>query len=111
MTTNTALVARDARNRALRTFLIGLGIDVLVAVCLVLTVTFRDANGWSDLEGSILAFTLLKTVVQTAGSYVLRRFLDASALPTPLPPDPQGSPVDPVAEIPALDPHADLPEH
>lgn len=76
----------DAQNRALRSFVQGLGIDVLVAIGLVLATTFDGANGWGDLEWSILAFSLLKSVVQACASYVMRKYLDRSSIPTPLPP-------------------------
>lgn len=82
----------DARNRSLRTFLTGLGIDVLVGVVLVLVTTFGTANAWGDLEWTILSFSLGKSVVQAGGAFILRRFLDASRVPTPLPPADPGEP-------------------
>ena len=81
---NTAL-NQDARNRALRSFLQGLAIDVAVAVCLVLTTVLIDANGWDEIEWSLLGFSLAKTVAQTIAAFVMRRFLDKSRVPTPLP--------------------------
>lgn len=92
----TTLLANDARNRALRTFLTGLGIDVLVGIVLVLLVTFKTANGWGDIEWTILSFSVAKSFIQSAGAYVLRRFLDGSSLPTPLPPANPGEPDDAV---------------
>lgn len=88
---NTILV-NDARNRALRSFLVGLSIDVAVGIVLVLLVTFKTANGWGDIEWTILSFSVAKSFVQSAGSYILRRFLDPSDLPTPLPPADPGEP-------------------
>lgn len=82
----------DASNRALRTFLTGLVIDVSVGLALALTSMFATANGWTDFQWAILTFSLAKTVVQSAGSYFLRRFLDPSGFPTPLPPTPQPAP-------------------
>lgn len=100
-------LSRDARNRALRTFVVGLAVDIGVAIVLVLVTAFGKANGWSDLQWTLLGFTLSKTIVTTGGSYVLRRFLDGSAVPTPLPPAPVPVPNEevPVApEDPATDP-------
>ncbi len=80
---HTALAA-DAQNRALRTFLQGMGIDVLVAVC-VLVLASTDAI--SDKAGLItFGIALVKTVATSAASYVMRRFADKSRIPTPLPP-------------------------
>lgn len=85
-------LSTDARNRSFRTFLNGLTVDVGVALALVLLTATSGANSWSDLEWSLLGFTLAKTGVMTAGSYVLRRYLDASPFPTPLPPAPVAAP-------------------
>lgn len=84
----------DARNRALRTFLVNISTDVAVALVLVLVAAFGEAEGWGDFEWSLLGFTLAKTAVVTAGSYILRRFLDPSSLWTPLPPAPVPAPAD-----------------
>jgi hypothetical protein len=83
------LLTADARNRALRVFLVGLAIDVGVALTLVIYNAANQANRWSDFDWQLLAFTLAKTLVTTAGSFILRRFLDPSGFPTPLPPTPQ----------------------
>ena len=85
---------RDARNRALRSFLQGLAIDLAVAIALVLSAAFGDANGWSDFEWQLLGFTAAKTVVQTGTAYLMRRFLDSSRVRTPLPPAEAGEPDD-----------------
>ena len=89
----------DANNRALRTFLVGLAIDVAVAVALAVTVALQDTNGWGDLEWGALGFLVAKTVAMTAGSYILRKKLDASALPTPLPPAPVPEPNEDIQPI------------
>jgi hypothetical protein len=85
-----ATLASDARNRALRTFVVGIATDVAVAVGLVLVNAFTKANGWGDFDWSILGFSVAKTGVTTAGAYVLRRFVDPSTVPTPLPPPDNG---------------------
>lgn len=83
---------QDASNRALRTFLTGMFIDVCVGLVLAVSSAFAGANGWSDFQWAILAFSLVKSVVQSAASYVLRRYIDPSRIPTPLPPTPQPAP-------------------
>ena len=92
---------QDARNRALRTFVQGLAIDLAVAVAgLVLTnvdqITDRAAL-------SLFGLALVKTVLTTAASYVMRRFVDQSAVPTPLPPAPVPAPNDDVPPEDAYD--------
>jgi len=93
----TRALTQDAQNRALRSFMIGLAIDTLVGITLVLLTTFGDAEAWGDLEWTILSFSIAKSFIQSAGSFILRRFLDPSSVPTPLPPTPQPEPnvVDP----------------
>lgn len=79
---------RDAKNRAWRTIIQGLAVDVVVAVALV---TY-DVTSAEDPDYRLLLGTLTKTVLQTTASYVMRRFVDPSRIPTPLPPDPPGEP-------------------
>lgn len=89
------LLTTDAQNRALRTFLVSLVADVGIAVTLLLYNIFDSANGWSEIDWAVMGFLLVKTLVTSAGSFVLRRFLDGSSLPTPLPPSPVAPPADP----------------
>lgn len=84
----------DATNRGWRTFLQGLAIDVAVGVALVLVTVFNGADGWGDIQWAILGFSLAKSVVQAVAAFVMRRFLDESSVPTPLPPNPPGEPSD-----------------
>ena len=98
MSIPTAALKADAKNRALRTLLVNLATDTGVALVLVLVNAFSDANGWGDFDWNILLFTLAKTAIVTAGSFILRRFLDPSGLPTPLPPANPGPPADPVVD-------------
>lgn len=80
---------RDARNRALRTFLQGLAIDVGVAVAFAV----YDALQADQPDYRLLGLTLIKTVLTTIASFVMRRFADGSRLvPTPLPPEDPGEP-------------------
>ena len=94
MPKNSAYLKRDAGNRTLRAFLTGLVIDVLVGVTLVLLTYFVDKNSWGDIEWAILGFSLFKSLLQAAGAFVLRRFLDPSRFPTPIPPADPGEPDD-----------------
>lgn len=68
--------AADARNRALRTFLQGLAIDVTVSIAVVLLTVFVAADSWGELQWAVIGFSLLKTVTMTAAAYVMRRFMD-----------------------------------
>ena len=82
----------DARNRALRTFLQGLAIDLTVALAALI---LANVDSITNRQGLILfGITAAKTVVTTVASYVMRRFLDPSAVPTPLPPANPGEPDD-----------------
>ena len=89
---NTTLLAADARNRALRVFLAGLGIDLAVAISLLIL----EATDTLAVDWPWLAASLLRTVAQTTAAYVLRRFLDPSRFPTPQPPSPTPEPTDPI---------------
>lgn len=92
MTISTLRLKTDARNRALRTFLQGLGFDILGAVVLLLLPLFTNADGWGDFDWKLLGFLLVKTIVVTGFSYLMRTVLDRSAVPTPLPPADPGEP-------------------
>lgn len=72
----------DAKNRALRTFLQGLAIDIAVAVSLVL----YNATSSDEVSWQLIPLSLARSVIQTAAAYVMRRFVDPSFIPTPLPP-------------------------
>jgi hypothetical protein len=89
---NLIRLKEDAKNRSVRTFATGLAIDVGVGVTLVLLTYFKDANAWGDIEWTILGFSVFKSFIQAAGAFVLRRFLDPSEFPTPLPPADPGEP-------------------
>lgn len=86
----------DARNRALRTFLQGLGLDLLTAVAAAVLLWLPDADLSSQDAWLVLGTGLVRTVMQTAFAYIMRLKLDGSAVPTPLPPTPQPEPADPV---------------
>jgi hypothetical protein len=73
-TATTATTEADARNRALRSFLWGLIIDVSVAILLVLSVTITDLR-WTREYWVALGLSLLKSVAQAAVAYVARKLL------------------------------------
>lgn len=80
-TTNPAakrFISRDAVNRAARTLWQGVGIDVLVAIALVLGTYFASADGWGAIEWGVLSFSVGKSVVQAVVAYVTRRYVDTS---------------------------------
>ncbi len=89
---NAPVLAADARNRALRTLLQGLGITVLAAVVMVLLPLFTTASGWSDFHWSVIGFSLFQAGGAAVLSYLMRTVLDRSAIPTPLPPADPGEP-------------------
>jgi hypothetical protein len=93
MMTQLNLKKQDATNRAVRTFIQGLAIDVGVALAVLLWTIFSDANSWGDLEWKIIAFSILKTILTAIASFVMRRFVDRSGS-TALPPDDPGRPAE-----------------
>lgn len=80
-------LARDARNRALRTLWQGVGIDVVTAVLLAVVTAMESSDGWGTLEWSLLAYSVVKTAVQTVLAWLMRAKIDGSPVPTPLPPE------------------------
>jgi hypothetical protein len=66
--------AADARNRALRTVLQGLVLDVSVAVVLVLATSVGDLH-WTRAYWLTLGLTLAKTVIQSGVAYAMRKLI------------------------------------
>jgi ABC-type proline/glycine betaine transport system permease subunit len=91
-----ALLVQDAGNRALRTFLQGLAYVILLAVGLVLYNAFVAADGWGSFDWHQLAFSAIQAGVTAGFAYVMRKNLDPSNIPTPLPPEHPGEPNDDV---------------
>jgi len=91
MATAGVLRKQDATNRAVRTFIQGLAIDVGVALAVLLWTVFSNANTWGDLEWKIIAFSVLKTILTSIASFIMRRFVDRSGSAA-LPPDDPGRP-------------------
>jgi uncharacterized membrane protein YcjF (UPF0283 family) len=83
----------DAKNRAFRTFLQGLAIDLLVALAMLLATVFIAANSWSELEWYTILFSVGKTIVMTVAAFIMRRFVDQPGS-IALPPNPPGQPSD-----------------
>lgn len=61
-----------ARERATRTFLTGLGVDVLVGIAAALLAWLPAANVTDRAAWLVLAATLVKTVLTSVAAYVLR---------------------------------------
>ena len=69
--TNTAVQA-DAKQRAKRTFIQGIALDVAVAVAVALLAWLPDADLTSKQAWIILGTSLAKTVLTAVASYVMR---------------------------------------
>jgi hypothetical protein len=69
-----AVVEQDAQNRAWRTFLQGLLIDVVVAIAAALLVWLPDADLTSAQGWTIFGVSVGKTVLTAVASYVMRKF-------------------------------------
>jgi hypothetical protein len=65
-------VNTDAKSRAARTFLTGLGWDVIIALATALLLWLPDADLTSKEAWLVLGTAVAKTVLTAAGSYVLR---------------------------------------
>jgi hypothetical protein len=90
-----ALLQGDARNRAFRTILQGLAVDVAVAVATVLITVFATASSWGELQWAVIGFSLLKTVAMAIAAYIMRRFIDKPG-DAALPPSRPGQPNEPI---------------
>lgn len=89
--TEPGLLVRQARRNALRTFVQGLAIDVVVAVSILVAqlvaAPLSEWQGWAAI-----GVALARTALGAAASYVMRRFVDGSRVPTPLPIDTAAEP-------------------
>jgi len=91
---NTRALSRDALNRAARTLWQNVGVDVAVAVVTLLLPLVTGAESWSELDWQWIGFSVTKTVVLVVFAFVMRRFIDQSKVPTPLPPEPVTPPTE-----------------
>lgn len=66
------LAVASAKNRSLRTFLQGLGFDILFALVSVIALSLNDFNFLDGAAWATLGILVLKTIIQTAVSYVAR---------------------------------------
>lgn len=101
---NDALLTADAKNRAVRVLLNVVIISAFIDV-------YPTVDKWL-LEGGELDVRALAKAAARAGlsavfAYVMRRYGDASRIPTPLPPTPAGQPADP-AVVAVLDNNLEL---
>jgi hypothetical protein len=72
------VVRKDARNRAWRTMVQGLVLDVIVALVLAAGVAIDDFE-FTRPAAALLGMLLLKTAVHSAASYVARVYLPPPA--------------------------------
>jgi hypothetical protein len=70
----SARTQTDAKDRAWRTFVQGLMIDVAVGVTLVLVTAFATIE-WTPAYWLALAASLGRTILQSAVAYVMRVFV------------------------------------
>lgn len=86
----TPALVVDAKNRALRVFLQGLAVDVAVGVSALVLSSVDEITS----KAGLIAFglSLVKTMATSAAAFVMRRWVDRSSFPTPLPPEFPGNP-------------------
>lgn len=78
-----------AAKRGRQTLAISLGVDVLVALAIVLGAVVGDLNSWQQLieEASFWSFLLFKSVIQAVVAWVVRRWVDQSGFSNSVAPD------------------------
>lgn len=89
---NVARLNADAVNRAVRSFLGALVVELIATAGPVVWQLVNDEETQWDGD---LAQSIVRIIGLAAFSYILRRFGDPSAIPTPLPPLDPGRPADP----------------
>ena len=78
------VLSADSTNRAIREFFNALVIEVLLSVWPIIS---NALEGTAPIELPALGVSVLRVALLTAGQYLMRRHLDPSPFPTPLPPD------------------------
>ena len=91
---NERLLARDARNRAARTLY---QIVVVSVVVDVVPQVISALDGAAEFSWADLGKAALRSALAAGLAYVMRKSLDGTRIPTPLPPGPVAQP----AEVPA----------
>lgn len=84
----------DAKNRAWRTLLQGLGFSVASALVVSLLAAVTTATSWTELGATLIGFSFFQSVAVAGLSWLMRTYFDRSSLPTPLPPADPGEPDD-----------------
>lgn len=74
---NERITGKDARIRAIRSFMWGLFLDVSAFVIVVLTTAFTSIE-WTANYWRALGLLLVKTVLQSATAYIARRLFPPS---------------------------------
>lgn len=82
MTHPTPHVEADARNRALRTVVQGLGIDLIAAVAVALSVAVAGGIEWTRAYWIALGLAVAKSLITAAVSYLARRAVPPATAPT-----------------------------
>ena len=67
-----APVAADARQRAVRTFVQGLLVAVVLAVLAVLVQTIGQARSWGEVDWPMIGLLAVQAVLAAVASYVAR---------------------------------------
>ena len=93
----TPATRTDARNRAIRTLLQGLGFSVAAALVVSLLDAVTTATSWGELGATLIGFSFFQSVAVAGLSWLMRTYLDRSKMPTPLPPADPGEPDDDTA--------------
>lgn len=93
----TRALKADAKNRAARTLLQGLAIDVLIAVGTALAMWLPDATLTAGESWLVLGVSVGKTALTVLASWLMRLKIAVCALPAPLPPADPGEPDDDTA--------------
>lgn len=76
----------DARNRATRTFLQGVGFTLAAALVVSLLTAIGSAGSWQEFGGILVGFAFFQSIATAVLSWVMRSYLDGSSIPTPRPP-------------------------
>lgn len=71
----TPPVEADARNRAFRTWVQGLALDVAAGACVALAAAVAGGIDWTHTYWVALGLAVAKSTVQAAVSYLARKFV------------------------------------